>query len=174
MTALTTERHPVALLVESLVAALLDDAAPTKALCGQRVYVLADDAVLPEEAAAPFYGIVLRDGRVTQESADDQEWLWPIEIGAYQVLEAPTLGAKVTGLPPFAPGARAGLPDLVWAVVRTIRGRGLGKKWGRFRTVGETATTVLVPAEEAKSASALVRRAVKFEFEVGVSFTPIT
>jgi hypothetical protein len=172
MTAAADLRHPVALLVDALVAALQDDAAPTKGF-SPRVYILPDDTVLPEEALPPFYGIIVRDGKVDQESSDDQEWVWPIEIGAYQVLEAPTLAARVTGLAPFAPGARAGLLDLVWAANRTIRGRGLGKKYGRFRLVGETATGVVISGD-GNEASVLVRRALKFEFDVGVSFTPLT
>ena len=173
MTATADLRHPVSLLVEALVAALLADDAPTKALCGSRVYLLPDDTVLPEEALPPFYGLVVRDGRVPIESADDQEWVWPIEIGAYQVLEAPTLAARVTGLAPFSPGSRAGLLDLVWAANRTIRGRGLGAKYGRFRLVGESATGVVISGDSSE-ASVLVRRALKFEFEVGVAFTPLT
>jgi hypothetical protein len=163
------ERHPVALVVEALVAALLAETAPTRAY-SKTVYVLDDRNLVPEEAPTPFFGIFVGTGVQSSRTADDQSWTWPIDVAAYQVLEAPAPGGRQTGLAPHAPPARAGLLDLAWAVNRTLRGRGLGAKWGTLEILGDGPSEAVLAVDQ-ESASALVRRAVKLEFSWQGSFT---
>jgi hypothetical protein len=163
------ERHPVALLIDALVAALLADDAPTRAF-SRTVFVLDDRNLVPEEAPVPFFGIFVGVGVQSVRTPDDQSWTWPIDVAAYQVLEAPAPGGRQTGLAPHAPAARAGLLDLAWAVNRTLRGRGLGSKWGTLEVLGDGPSEAVLPVDQ-ESASALVRRAVKLEFSWQGSFT---
>jgi hypothetical protein len=174
---MAVERHPVTALLEAMVEAMQADDAPTAAF-SKRVYVLDDKNVLPEEAQTPFWGIAVAGGRANIEDAGAQRWTWSIEVGAYQVLEAPVLGGKLQGLAPFAPSARAGLLDLAWAVNQTLRGFGLGEagkalKWGSVDGFEETAGETIVGLDDkGNPASALVRRTVKFNWSVTSEFTP--
>jgi len=170
------ERHPGEALLAAIAAALLREDAPTRAITN-RVYRMPDEATVPPETTMPFYGLVLGDSTVQEESADSDEEEFRVTVFGFTDLEGPEAVSAEKGLPPYAPGTRAGVLDLVQAAKQVLRWRPLAG-WQAPKRLGETATEAVAVQDEVDGKAvitwAFVRRGVKFTYRKATQFNPET
>jgi len=152
---MTLEHHPAWDLLVAMKAALIDEDAPAAEITRQ-VAILEVEDWIPPDLVPPFFALVLAGGQVKNETPDSHDRDYTVKLLAVQSIPAAGQDGRVLGVPPYAPGARVGILDLLWAGVRTIRGRGYGT-WGWLQSGQETETRTIVDLAGEKVQGFVVR-----------------
>jgi hypothetical protein len=161
------ERHPLEDLLAALVAALQDAEAPSEPYAA-RVFILPEADLVPEEALAPFYGVVAGESATEDQSPDSDVEAYDLTVYAFADLSGPEPATGMLGLDPldpYAPIARRGVLGLLQAARATLRGKGLGTwQWGNL--VGETACQTVVGGldAEGRPTKLYLRRGLKLKY----------
>jgi hypothetical protein len=151
----TLEHHPAWDLLVKVREALLAEGSPAADVTRQ-VVILESEDWIPPEIPTPFYALVLAGGQVKNETPDSHDRQYTLKILAVQSIPRAGDAVGLLGVPPYAPGARVGLLDLLWAGVRTIRGRGFGS-WGWLTSGAESETRTAVDFAGEKTVGFTIR-----------------